>query len=303
MRLDRDTSESTILVTGAAGQLGSELRDLAEMYPSLHFRFFDRTDLPLDRPDLLAKVFEDLRPLVCLNAAAYTAVDKAESDAVHAFAINAEAVGDLAILCKLWGSLLIHISTDYVFDGQGKEPYREVDPTSPLGVYGASKLLGEKLAFNTYERVLVIRTSWVYSAYGKNFVKTMLRLMGEKESLGVVDDQHGRPTYAADLASAILDICALYQTVPFDVRRNDARFRGIYHYADEGAITWYDFARAIASLSGSSCEINPIPTSAYPTPARRPAYSVLDTNRIEATFRLRIPDWKESLRRCLEKLK
>ena len=277
-----------VLVTGAGGQLGSELRELAGA--DTNWYFFDRESLPLDQPDKLHEAFERIRPHVCINAAAYTAVDKAETEREQAIAINGTAVRDLAVLCKLHNALLVQVSTDYVFNGAAQEPYKEDDPIDPLGWYGNSKLLGERVAFECYDNVVVIRTSWVYSYYGKNFVKTMLRLLGEKESIGVVADQVGRPTYAADLAAAIIAIVG-----------RDAPAPGIYHYADAGVISWFDFATAIKEEIGASCVVRPITTAEYPTPARRPAYSVLDTTKIEKTFGLTPPDWRESLRRCLAK--
>lgn len=282
-----------VLVTGAGGQLGSELRDLVSAYPGFTFHFFDRAALPLDDAALVEEAFDRVRPQVCINAAAYTAVDKAESEREQAYAANAIAVGQMAALCKRHGALLIHVSTDYVFDGQGTHPYRETDPVDPLGVYGASKLEGERLALAAHDRVVIVRTSWVYSYYGKNFIKTMLRLLREKESIGVVADQVGRPTYAADLAAALLDVAGAYEV------GSDARFHGIYHYADKGAISWFDLASAVKEIIGAPCVIRPLTTAEYPTPAKRPAYSVLDTHRIETTFGLAIPDWKDSLRRCL----
>jgi dTDP-4-dehydrorhamnose reductase len=282
-----------ILVTGAGGQLGSELRDLAAAHPEWTFHFFDRGALPLDNVELLSAAFARVRPSVCINAAAYTAVDKAEAEPEQAFAINATAVGDLATLCKTFNALFLHVSTDYVFNGEGKQPYRETDMVAPLGVYGASKLEGERLALAAHDKVVVVRTSWVYSYYGKNFVKTMLRLLREKESIGVVADQLGRPTYAQNLAKALLAIVAEYTGC------GGGRFHGVYHYADRGEITWFDLASAVRELIQATCVIRPLTTAEYPTPARRPAYSVLDTTRIEETFDLAICDWKDSLRRCL----
>ena len=293
---------NAVLVTGAGGQLGSELQALARSYPALDFHFSDRQALPLDSAAALEKTFALVRPLICINAAAYTAVDKAESEPSAAFAINATAVGTLAGLCRLHGSLLIHVSTDYVFDGQGSTPYKETDTVHPLGVYGGSKLKGEELAMEAHDRVTILRTSWVYSYYGKNFVKTMLRLLKEKDTLGVVNDQTGRPTYAADLAMAILDIAMTYVGLPEPSRKTDPRFYSIYHYADRGAITWYDLTAAIQAEIHSSCALRGIQTSEYPTPAKRPAYSVLDTARIEAAFGVFVPEWRDSLKRCLEKL-
>ena len=284
---------STVLVTGAGGQLGNELRALASAYPRLSFHFFDRQQLPLDDAAALDAVFSAVKPQICINAAAYTAVDKAESEAEQAFAVNATAVGTLAGLCRTHGSLFIHVSTDYVFNGQGTVPYTETDPVHPLGIYGSSKLKGEELALAAHDQVVIVRTSWVYSYYGKNFVKTMLRLLREKETLGVVDDQRGRPTYAADLAEALLDIASAYK------KAGDPRFHGIYHYADRGNITWYELTAAIQEEIGSHCDIKPIRTEDYPTPAQRPAFSVFDTSKIEKAFGVGVPEWKDSLRRCL----
>lgn len=278
-------SRPAVLVTGAGGQLGSELRDLAGAYP-FEFHFFDRETLPLDKPAALAEVFSRVRPAVCINAAAYTAVDKAESEKEQAYAVNATAAGEIAAQCHRHGALLIHVSTDYVFDGQGTRPYLETDAVDPLGVYGASKLEGERLAMENHDRVLIVRTSWVYSYYGKNFVKTMLRLLREKESIGVVADQVGRPTYAADLAAALLEMIG------------QPRY-GVYHYANAGAISWFELASAVKEIIDAPCAVRPITTAEYPTPAKRPAYSVLDTTKIETDFGLRIPHWKDSLQRCL----
>lgn len=225
-------------------------------------------------------------------------MDKAESEKELAFAVNAQAVKELAALCKEFGTLLIHISTDYVFDGSSDRPYLETDPVNPLGVYGASKEAGEKLALSA-DRAIVIRTSWVYSYYGKNFVKTMLRLLREKDTLGVVNDQIGRPTYAADLAAAILEVVGQYSTLSDAERLSDPRFHGIYQYADQGAITWYDLTVAIGRIIDSPCQISPISTADYPTPAKRPANSVLNTNKIEIAFGLDIPLWEDSLKTCL----
>ena len=273
---------SRVLVTGAGGQLGSELRALEKDYPSMQFYFFERSALPLDNRPSLEAVFEEIRPQICINAAAYTAVDKAESEPDQAFAINATAVGWMSELCAQYHSLLVHISTDYVFDGTGQVPYTESDQVNPLGVYGRSKLMGELFAAAAHNQVVIIRTSWVYSYFGKNFVKTMLRLLNEKESLNVVNDQVGRPTYAADLAGAILHICEAYQALPpdsVDERASssvvvDERFNTIYHYADEGVISWYDLTVAIKEVIKAPCTVRPITTAEYPTPAKRPTQSL-----------------------------
>ncbi len=280
----------TILVTGANGQLGKEMQVIAANFPDYNFLFVTKEELPIDDAEAVAKYFESNPIDVCVNCAAYTAVDKAETEIERAFAVNGEAVCTLASLCKKANALFIHVSTDYVFDGTAASPYKEDNPVNPIAVYGASKLKGEQLALQNNPASIIIRTSWVYSSFGNNFVKTMLRLMKEKESINVVADQKGCPTYAADLANAIMDIINGGDITP-----------GIYNFSNHGIITWYEFAVAIKELSGSKCIVNPIPTSQYPTPAKRPAYSVLDTAKIRSTFNVVIPEWKESLQQCLSK--
>lgn len=284
-----------ILVTGANGQLGRELRAAVSITLSagasvrdFDFIFLTREDLSLEDPRSIAAIFATHHPAYCINCAAYTAVDKAETEKELAFRINGEAVGELAAACRSSGARLIHISTDYVFDGGSATPLKEEDPTGPLNVYGASKLLGEQLALQQNPDTLILRTSWVYSAFGNNFVKTMMRLMREKESIRVVSDQVGSPTYAADLAAVILQIIDGPALIP-----------GIYHYSNEGEISWYEFALAIKELTGSACRVDPIPSAQYPTPARRPHYSLLDKTRIRETYGIKIPAWKDSLVRCL----
>jgi len=281
-----------ILVTGANGQLGKELKQLSSSFPQFDFQFLSREDLPIHHFELVRNFFNTYHPTYLINCAAYTAVDRAESEKELAFQVNGEAVGVLAAVCKEKNCRFIHISTDYVFDGTATVPYKEDHSVNPQSVYGASKLEGEQQAFQFNPDSIVIRTSWVYSEFGKNFVKTMLKLMSEREELNVVSDQVGSPTYAADLATAILHIIS------------SGKWKGgIYHYSNEGVISWYDFAVAIKELSGFTCVVNPIPTLQYPTPAKRPAYSVLDKSKIMATFDLPIPDWKKSLATCLERLK
>ncbi|HMH22036.1 MAG TPA: dTDP-4-dehydrorhamnose reductase [Puia sp.] len=311
-----------ILVTGASGQLGRELQqavaaagnglppgalpgelletlsgELSRILPpaaaitDFEFVFLTREDLPLNDPGKIRRLFEQQHPVCCIHCAAYTAVDKAESEKDLAFLINGEAVGVLAATCKLFDTRLIHISTDYVFDGQSATPLKEGEATGPVNVYGASKLLGEQLALENNDMTVIIRTAWVYSSYGNNFVKTMIRLMRERESIGVINDQIGTPTYAADLAMVILKIACGPVFVP-----------GIYHYSNEGRISWYDFAVAIKALTGSPCQVNPIPSSQYPTPARRPHYSLLDKSLIKKTYGITVPDWKTSLALCLERI-
>jgi dTDP-4-dehydrorhamnose reductase len=325
-----------IIVTGAGGQLGQELQALAEtLSPDLapgfspDFVFADRTKLAIEDQAQVNAFFKDQRPAFCINCAAYTAVDKAESDKDNAFRINGDAPGYLAAACRDTGARLIHVSTDYVFDGSSATPLREDDPTAPINIYGASKLEGEKQAFRAHpDGVLVIRTSWVYSEFGNNFVKTMMRLMTERPAINVVDDQIGSPTYAADLAAAILRIVAASArgSDPIPSRGPDSisppdsipppgsssasgrpatpRFvPGIYNYSNEGEISWYEFALAIRELIGSSCAVSPIASANYPTPARRPHYSLLDKSLIKKTYGLTIPDWRSSLVTCIHRLR
>jgi len=281
-----------ILVTGANGQLGKELQALQANYPQLQFHFFTKSELDIADFSLVEASFEQVQPNYCINCAAYTAVDKAETEKETAFLINQTGAKNLALASKLRGAKFIHISTDYVFDGNGKEPFKEDHPVNPQNIYGASKLKGEEETLAVNPDSIIIRTAWVYSEFGNNFVKTMLRLMQSREEIGVVDDQQGSPTYAADLAKAILFIINSKKWVP-----------GIYHYSNEGVITWFDFAKAIQEYIQSGCRVNAIPTSAYPTPAKRPAYSVLDKEKIKATFNVAIPHWQESLHLCLNRLK
>jgi dTDP-4-dehydrorhamnose reductase len=284
----------TILVTGADGQLGKEFQALAQNYPNHQFLFATKEKLSIDDPDALSIYFNGHSIEYCINCAAYTAVDKAESEAEQAFLINAEATANLAKICLEHEVKFIHISTDYVFDGSDSEPYKETDPGNTLNVYGESKLKGEELALKYNPTSIIVRTSWLYSSYKNNFVKTMLRLMSEKESINVVNDQFGSPTYAADLASAIMKM------IRTTTRRKK---QGIYHYANAGVTSWYEFALLIKQLSGSNCEIRPIPTTEYPTAAKRPMYTVLDTTKIRETFKIDIPAWQDSLKVCLEQIK
>jgi dTDP-4-dehydrorhamnose reductase len=297
-----------ILVTGANGQLGQELR-AAVSISSFEFVFLSREDLPIDRPDAIRGLFETHRPVWLVNCAAYTAVDKAESEKELAFRINGEAVGELAGVCKSFQTRFIHISTDYVFDGESALPLKERDVTGPLNVYGASKLLGEQLALERQPDTVILRTSWVYSAFGNNFVKTMIRLMKERASINVINDQIGSPTYAADLAAVILRIIgtgSASSAIPDAETTSGSRplfVPGIYNYSNEGQISWYDFALAIREMTGSACRVDPIPTSQYPTAAKRPHYSLLDKALIRATYGIQIPEWRESLAVCLKLLK
>lgn len=280
-----------ILVTGANGQLGKEFRELAAGYPQWRFVFLSREDLPIHHFELVRNFFSSYKPAYCINCAAYTAVDRAETEKDLAYLVNAESVGVLAAVSKEFGTRFVHISTDYVFDGLSPEPYTETQATQPVNTYGASKREGELLCSKNNPDSIIIRTAWVYSEFGANFVKTMLRLMNERPSISVVNDQIGAPTYAADLAEAIMNIID-----------RDKWVAGIYHYSNQGRISWFDFASAIKEAIGSEVTVTPIPTSQFPTPAKRPSFSLLDTSKFRNTFLLTIPDWKQSLLKCLSKL-
>jgi len=292
---------SIILVSGKNGQLGKELQKLAISNQNFQFVFFDRDELNIADEQSLKNTFEKFSPSYFINCAAYTAVDKAETERELAYKINAEAVGNIARQCTQFNTKLIHISTDYVFDGKANQPYKEDDATNPVNYYGYTKLSGEELAIKNNSDTIIIRTSWVYSEYGNNFVKTMLRLMNERKEINVVNDQLGSPTYAKDLAEVIVEIINRDSTVneTENSKLKTQNFQGIYHFSNDGIISWYDFAVAIKEIKQLDCIINPIPTSAYPTPAKRPAYSGLDKTKIVNTFNIELKNWKESLEECL----
>ncbi|NRS89374.1 dTDP-4-dehydrorhamnose reductase [Flavobacterium sp. 7E] len=278
-----------ILVTGATGQLGSELKVLSVNYPQYRWVFADRTQVSLGDPMLLEEQLVSIQPTIILNCGAYTAVDKAESEKELADVVNHQAVAVMAAYAKEHDVKLIHVSTDYVFDGTSSTALNEDAVTNPINVYGASKRAGELAALAVNPDVLIIRTSWVYSSFGNNFVKTMQRLLKERDTLGVVNDQIGSPTYAADLAQAMMDIVSNENWIP-----------GIYNYSNEGEISWYEFVLAIQEITGEQCEVKGIPSSAYPTPAARPAYSLLDKNKIKEVYGVTVPYYKESLKKCLK---
>ena len=282
-----------ILICGSNGQLGKEFRKLAKEDTLYQWLFTDIDELDIRNASLVSLFFEQNKPDLVVNCAAYTAVDKAESDAVNAYALNRDAAGILAAECKKKDVVLIHVSTDYVFSGISPRPYKEEDPAEPTSVYGDSKLQGEAKIIETAGRALIIRTSWLYSMNGNNFVKTMLRLGKERGEVKVVDDQLGSPTYAYDLAVAIMDIIPQVDSVS-----------GVelFHYSDSGQVTWFGFAKSIFELSGISCRCFPVTTAEFPTPVRRPAYSVMDTTKITDRFGVKVPDWKESLRACIREL-
>ena len=283
-----------ILITGANGQLGWELAQLAATYPAYEFVLVDRTQLDLSHPEAFEQIIDDIAPDCIINTAAYTAVDKSETEKELAYTVNASAVQELAIICKKMGIPLITYSTDYVFDGAATEPYLPNTKLDPVNYYGSTKATGEALALEANEQTIVIRTSWVFSTHGNNFVKTMLRLMKEKESLNIVADQKGRPTYARDLAKATMQIVQAIAT--------GQSISGIFHYANQGETTWYDFAVKIKEIAGLSCKLNPIDTEAFPTPAKRPKYSVLDTQKIESILLSPIPNWEDALQDCIHAL-
>ena len=280
-----------ILITGANGQLGNEIRVLSAEYPEYSYFFTDVEELNICNEQAVMDYVEDHQIHVIVNCAAYTAVDKAEEDVELCTKLNADAVGYLAKAAEANGAEFIQISTDYVFDGTAHIPYQETEPTCPNSVYGSTKLAGEQNALTLCTRSMVIRTAWLYSTFGNNFVKTMIRLGRERDSLGVIFDQVGTPTYARDLARAIF--AAIRQGV----------VPGIYHFSNEGVCSWYDFTKAIHRLAGiTTCHVKPLHTSEYPTKAKRPHYSVLDKTKIKEVYHVEIPYWEESLKECISKL-
>ena len=276
-----------ILITGSNGQVGSELKELLGKEEGFETFFLDRKQLPLEQTMIIQDILGMYEPDIIIHAAAYTAVDKAESEPELADAVNHLATEEIAQYCRLHGAKLLAVSTDYVFDGLSSEPLTEDAPTAPLNIYGLTKWKGEQAIQKWAPESIIIRTSWVYSTYGNNFVKTMIRLLNEREELSVVHDQIGSPTYARDLAQAFIDIIKA-DWLP-----------GIYHYSNEGQLSWYDFAVTIRELIGATCRIIPIPTSEYPTPAKRPAYSLLDKSKIKRIFNVRVPFWLDSLKTML----
>jgi dTDP-4-dehydrorhamnose reductase len=275
-----------VLVTGANGQLGQAIQFVAGNYPKIEFVFCSSSDLDITNKENCETVFNRIKPDFCINTAAYTAVDKAESDPKKAELINVIGAKNLAECCKKSSAKLIHISTDFVFDGSKKEPYKESDLPNPKGVYGLTKLEGEKAIQKVFDAYYIIRTSWVYSQFGNNFMKTMLRLASERTSLSVVNDQIGTPTNAVDLANAILKIV--------ETNSRKSHF-GIYNFSNEGQCSWFDFAKKIFEINEVKIDLNPIPTTQFPTPAERPKYSVLDKTKIKTTFGIVIHSWEDSL--------
>ena len=283
-----------ILVTGASGQLGSSIKIISARYDQFHFEYTDVAELDITNSSSVIDYFRESMPDYVINCAAYTAVDKAESEADLCYLLNAEAVRNLAEASAVVKARLIHISTDYVFRGSGHKPYSENDAPDPQSVYGKSKLKGEMYLMNNPDAI-IIRTSWLYSQFGNNFLKTMIRYGKEKDELRVVDDQKGSPTFAPDLADAILKIIS--QT------KEGSYKSGIYHYCNTGVTSWFGFAKKIIEKTNLPCRVIPIETKDYPTAAPRPPYSVLDSEKIVSSFEIRIPSWETSLNTCIEFLK
>ena len=281
-----------ILIVGGNGQLGNCIRKIAADFENRYeFNFTDSTTLNVNDRESISDVFYDFKPHFCINASAYTAVDLAEKEPEKAFAVNAEGVANLAEACEEYNCVLIHVSTDYVFDGETNISYSEDNFTNPQGVYGASKLKGEELATDINPKTIVIRTSWLYSEFNKNFVKTMLNLFSQKEELGIVADQFGQPTNANDLAEAIMKII---ETEP--------KTYGIFHFSNYPETTWFEFAQKIAEFSGSKIKLNAITTEDFPTPAKRPKRSTMCLDKIENTYKIQLKHWENSLEECIENL-
>jgi len=280
-----------VLITGSKGQLGLSIKKLAPEFPDYRFIYTDVEELDITKADDIRKFISDTNPEVIINCAAYTAVDKAEEDTEKAHLLNTTAPGYLAKAASENNILLIHISTDFIFGGDRKTPYTEEDKAVPESVYAKTKADGEQEVVKNSKRAVIFRTSWLYSEFGHNFVKTILRLAEERQEINVVNDQIGTPTYATDLAETILRL------LPELTKINQGT--EILHFSNEGIASWYDFAKEIVQQSGLKCKVNPISTKQYPLPAKRPAYSVLDKSKIKSRYGIDIPDWREGLRRCL----
>jgi dTDP-4-dehydrorhamnose reductase len=291
-----------VLVTGANGQLGHSLQFIAKNYPELHFFFCSSSDLDITNLESCQEVFLKIKPNYCINAAAYTAVDKAESEPEKVNLINVIGPKNLAAVCKEFSSVLLHISTDFVFDGDFSKlspraqsrGYSENEITNPTGVYGQTKLEGEKVIQATFDNYYIVRTSWVYSQFGNNFMKTMLRLASERDSISVVNDQIGTPTNAVDLAECLVKIICHTELV--EVQQPTTGNFGIYNFSNEGQCSWYDFAKEIFKINNIKIDLKSIPTSSFPTPAKRPKFSVLDKSKIKQVFGIEIKSWEERLK-------
>jgi len=278
-----------VIVTGGNGQLAKCIKNAADGLDEYNFSYVDLEELDITDKYTVNEFFEKTKPTWCINCAAYTAVDKAESDTELAKKVNINGAKYLAQASKMHNSKFIQISTDFVFDGAKGSIYAETDKANPLSVYGATKFEGEQVTTNEVDEHFIIRTSWLYSEYGNNFLKTMLRLGAERDELSVVSDQIGTPTYAGDLAELVLEIISV-----------DSKAYGLYHYSNEGVASWYDFAKAIMEESRTACKVLPIKTEAYPTPAMRPAFSVMDKSKIKNEFEIEIPYWRDSLKKAIQ---
>ena len=278
-----------VLVTGANGQLGQSLQFISKNYPKIDFVFCDSKALDITNLENVHTIFEKHKPQFCINAAAYTAVDKAESEPENATAINVTGAKNLAEICKKHDTILVHVSTDFVFDGNSNVPYTEIDIPNPTGIYAQTKLDGEKAIQAIWNKHYIVRTSWVYSQFANNFMKTMLRFGRERDTLSVVNDQIGTPTNAVDLAKTLVEMV---------IKNNSHNLEnfGIYNFSNQGQCSWYDFAKAIFENNKINIDLKPIPTSSYPTPAKRPPYSVLDKSKIKNIFGIEIKPWEESLK-------
>jgi len=281
-----------VLVTGASGQLGESIQFISKHCPEIAFRFFSSSELNILDIEAVANIFESVKPDYCINTAAYTAVDKAELEPEKAYAVNVTGVKNLAETCKKNNTILLHISTDFVFDGSKTTPYKESDPTNPQGVYGKTKLEGERVIETILQNYFIIRTSWVYSEFGHNFMKTMLRIGREKNQLSIVNDQIGTPTNAIDLAEALVKIILFAER---DKSIFESQFK-ILNFSNEGQCSWYDFARKIFEINNIQVNLQPISSEEYPTAAKRPSYSVLDKSKIKEIFGFEIKDWEERLK-------
>ena len=274
-----------VLVTGANGQLGQSLQYISAQYSNVEFHFYASSELDITNEYTIKEIFSLIKPNFCINAAAYTAVDKAEAETEKATLVNVTGAKKLAKICNEFATTLIHVSTDFVFDGLNDSPYTEEDATNPQGVYGATKREGEIEIIKHLKHYFIVRTSWLYSSFGNNFMKTMLKLANERKRLNVVNDQIGTPTHAIDLAQALVKIVL-----------SGSQNYGIYHYSNEGKTSLYGFAKEIFNFNNTKIDLKPIPSSEFPTPAKRPKYSVLDKSKIKSEFGISIKDWKESLR-------
>jgi dTDP-4-dehydrorhamnose reductase len=284
-----------VLVVGGLGQLGQSIKFISSKYPEITFKYVDVDDMDITDEVQVQHKFQEIKPQYCINAAAYTAVDKAETDVEKAHAINVTGVENIAKACKQNNAVLLHVSTDFVFDGNQTKPYTENDAPNPLGVYGQTKLDGERVIPTILNSYYIVRTAWLYSQFANNFMKTMIRLGKERDSLSVVNDQIGTPTHAVDLAEVLIKIIITdHKNLKSQILNLESY--GLYHFSNEGQCSWFDFAKKIFEVNNIKIDLLPIPTSAYPTPAKRPVYSVLDKTKIKTVFGIEVRKWEDSLK-------